>query len=351
MSRYAFALALWTATVAPVGMAPGVWAVRMPHNPIITAAMLPGEDGGNINGPSMIRVPDWVPNPLGRYYLYFAHHNGKYIRLAYADRSEGPWKIHPGGVLNIRDQKAVTGHVASPDVVVDRPAHRVYLFYHGKTGVPASERDDEESGQQSSVAVSEDGIHFTRRDVVVGPAYLRVFQHRNTWYAVTGRGALLKAASPGARFQPVGQLIGPEIPASLDPALRGEPGAKSDRPARGADRYSVRHSGTDMVGDRLTIYFTCVGHRPERILATFVDLEGAPETWRARGSVEVLRPEEIWEGAHLSLRYSQGGISHAPENGIRDPAVFRENGRAWLLYSTAGEHGIGIAELHYGETR
>ena len=39
----------------------------------------------NINGPSLIRVPDWLPNPLGQYYLYFAHHKGDHMRLAYAD--------------------------------------------------------------------------------------------------------------------------------------------------------------------------------------------------------------------------------------------------------------------------
>ena len=26
----------------------------------------------NINGPSLVRVPEWVENPLGKYYLYFA---------------------------------------------------------------------------------------------------------------------------------------------------------------------------------------------------------------------------------------------------------------------------------------
>jgi hypothetical protein len=39
--------------------------------------------GSNINGPSLIKVPRWVKNPLGKYYLYFADHNVKYIRLAY----------------------------------------------------------------------------------------------------------------------------------------------------------------------------------------------------------------------------------------------------------------------------
>jgi hypothetical protein len=42
---------------------------RFAENPIIRPAMLPGRDGDNINGPSLIRVPDWVRKPLGRYYL------------------------------------------------------------------------------------------------------------------------------------------------------------------------------------------------------------------------------------------------------------------------------------------
>ena len=42
---------------------------RLEGNPIIRPEMLPGPDGENINGPSLIRVPSWVKNPLGRYYL------------------------------------------------------------------------------------------------------------------------------------------------------------------------------------------------------------------------------------------------------------------------------------------
>ncbi len=45
--------------------------------------------GHNIQGPSLIKVPDWVATPLGRYYLYFADHKGSYIRLAYADEITG----------------------------------------------------------------------------------------------------------------------------------------------------------------------------------------------------------------------------------------------------------------------
>jgi hypothetical protein len=42
---------------------------QMADNPIIRADMK-DSPGTNINGPSLIRVPEWVEEPLGRYYLY-----------------------------------------------------------------------------------------------------------------------------------------------------------------------------------------------------------------------------------------------------------------------------------------
>src|SRR5262245_51861683 len=75
---------------------------RFPENPLVTPASSP-TIGENINGPSLISVPAWVDKPLGRYYLYFSHHAGKFIRLAYADRLMGPWKIHEAGTLRIEE--------------------------------------------------------------------------------------------------------------------------------------------------------------------------------------------------------------------------------------------------------
>jgi hypothetical protein len=124
-----FCALLWAAVAGAAE--PPIVATRSPSSPIITSALLPGDDGASINGPSMIRVPDWVPNPLGKYYLYFAHHAGKYLRLAYADQPEGPWKFHTGGVLQLADQRVVSGHIASPEVIVDNENRRIVLFYHG----------------------------------------------------------------------------------------------------------------------------------------------------------------------------------------------------------------------------
>ncbi|MBI2946207.1 MAG: hypothetical protein HYY23_01070, partial [Verrucomicrobia bacterium] len=80
--RLALLLCLWW--VLAVSIQAGSRIERLQGNPIIRPEMLPGKDGNNINGPSLIRVPGWVKSPLGRYYLYFAHHSGQYIRLAYA---------------------------------------------------------------------------------------------------------------------------------------------------------------------------------------------------------------------------------------------------------------------------
>jgi hypothetical protein len=59
--------------------------------------------GTNINGPSLIRVPGFVAQPLGKYYLYFAHHKGSYIRLAYADNVEGPYTVYTPGALQLSE--------------------------------------------------------------------------------------------------------------------------------------------------------------------------------------------------------------------------------------------------------
>ncbi len=330
----------------PLVSSPVIRAERVADRPIIAPSMLPGDDGESINGPSLIRVPDWVPSPLGRYYLYFAHHNGKYIRFAYADDIAGPWTLVTGGVLPLAGQKVLSGHVASPEAVIDERTRQIYLFTHG----PPREG---KGSQISTVAVSKDGRTFRDLGVVVGPAYLRVFGREGVWYALNGSGMLYRTMELGTPFQPVGQVIGQDILDALDPWLRGEPGAERPelRPKSGDGRYDIRHVGTDLHQGRLYVYFSCLKHRPERIIATAIDLRGPPESWKARGVFEVLQPERPWEGADLPLAYSRGGSTikygYSRVRELRDPGVYREGDEAWLLYSAAGEYGIGLAKLHY----
>ena len=73
---------------------------RLLDHPLISPDIHPSI-GENIQGPSLIKVPDWVPNKMGEYYLYFADHKGLYIRLAYADSITGPWQVYEPGSLQI----------------------------------------------------------------------------------------------------------------------------------------------------------------------------------------------------------------------------------------------------------
>lgn len=285
-------------------------AIRFPENPIIHAG-LADEIGRNINGPSLIRVPDWVPNPLGRYYLYFAHHQGTFIRLAYADSLHGPWKIYRGGVLRVEDT-ACRGHIASPDVHVRAEERTIRMYFHGVT--PA--------GQRSFLATSPDGLHFHARPEVLGPYYFRVFQHATAWFAIAkttevpGGGVLLRS------------------PDGLQPFERGPDILPNQR-----------HVAVRKQDQTLHIFFSRGEDCPERILVSTMSLAGDWKTWQPAEPVEVLRPATPAEGAHLPVQPSRFGAVHEPVHELRDPTIYEEADRSFLLYTGAGESNICGAEL------
>jgi len=73
-------------------------------------------------------VPDLLPAPLGRYnYMYFAHHAGTFIRLAYDDQLQGPRQIFEPGTLQLSDTEAFHDHIASPDVHVDNATRQIRM--------------------------------------------------------------------------------------------------------------------------------------------------------------------------------------------------------------------------------
>lgn len=148
-----------------------MFCTRFENAPLITPASSPSI-GENINGPTLMRVPHFVQNPLGKYYLYFAHHNGKSIRMAYANSPAGPFTVYEPGALQLEDVErpgGFFGHIASPDIYVEEKEERIYLFFHGL--YPSA------FGQRTGVAVSADGIHFSLvRPDEIGSFYLRVFR-------------------------------------------------------------------------------------------------------------------------------------------------------------------------------
>jgi hypothetical protein len=286
-----------------------------------------GRIGANVQGPSLIRVPEWVANPLGRYYLYFAHHNGDHIRLAYADALAGPWRVYEPGSLQHTESffppeidPLVPGslpagfvepvpHIASPDVHVDERRREIRMYYHGIL---------KDLRQVTRGATSEDGLRFTAREEILGPPYFRVFDHGRMTYALAMPGRVLRSKGGLSGFE-----AGPRLFAS-----------------------NMRHSAVLVDGDELVVFYTNVGEEPpERVLVATIDLRPDWMDWRQSEPTEVLRPKRDYEGANLPLVPSIRGESNRPVNQLRDPAVYVEDGELYLLYSVAGERGIGIARV------
>lgn len=296
-------------------------AVRLPGNPIIRPGMpgLTGEDGANINGPSLIRVPPWAPKPLGKYYLYFAHHGGKYIRLAYADSLNGPWKIHAGGVLSLAEA-GFDDHVASPDVHVDNETRRIVMYYHGHGAAYRGL-----GFQPARVARSKDGLAFESWKQDLGDSYFRVFRWKSDCFALARLGKVYRAKSCAEPWAAAWEEGG--IPFAHHGGLL------------------PRHVAVLLEGDRLAVYFSRIGDAPEHLMVSEIKLDSDWKNWRASEPVTVLKPEESYEGVDLPVKISVGGLARGRVRELRDPAVYVEGDRKYLLYSVAGESGIAIAEL------
>jgi hypothetical protein len=314
---------------------------RLLDRPIIDPSTHPSI-GHNIQGPSLIRVPDWLPNPLGRYYLYFADHQGAYIRLAVADEILGPWRIHVPGSLQLAEsgflteppsvddvqidvvRKRIAGwglklsfdpipdmlipHIASPDVHVDHARREIVMYYHGL----------EQFGLQvTRTAVSTDGLTFLPLKETVRQPYLRAFPHRGITYAIT---------MPGNFYR------------SVDGRTGWERGPTLFEP-------NMRHCAVVLTGSKLSVFWTRVGDLPEAILLSTIDVSGDWDTWRQTDHGVVLHPEHDWEGANQPLIESERGQSVGLVNQLRDPCIFIEDETTYLLYSVAGESGIAIAEV------
>ena len=314
---------------------------RLVDRPIIGPELHPSI-GVNIQGPSLIRVPDWVEGRLGAYYLYFADHKGSYIRLAYADALTGPWHVHPPGCLTLAQSgfpteslivsdeevarfearyralgvtishdmrsELTTPHIASPDVHVDERARRIVMYFHGL---------EHPGNQVSRVALSNDGIHFTSRPEVIGPSYMRIFPHDGRVYALAMPGLLSRSADGFGGFE-----TGPTVFNS-----------------------NMRHAAVLKRDGALFVFWTEVGEAPERIKLSRIALDRDWSEWRDEAPIEVMRPLRPWEGADAPLVPSVRSTAYGRVNQLRDPAVYEEDGVTYLLYAVGGESGIAIARV------
>ncbi len=302
---------------------------RLINNPII----YPEIDetlSHNINGPSLIRIPNWIENPLGKYYLYFANHKGSYIYLAYADNLEGPWRIYRKGTLQLEEslfsttpsvqvpkfaKEAVkhgsderTPHISSPDVHVHEDTKEIRMYYHGLQS---------DGYQTSRVAHSKDGIHFIPEPEIISFSYLRVFKFTAWYYGMCMPGIFYRSRNGISNWE-------------RGPILFNR---------------NMRHSALRVDENLLQVFWTRVGDSPERILLSTIDLSKEWSEWKESLPIEILTPEKDWEGGNLSVEPSFRGPINESVCQLRDPAIYEEKDKIFLLYAIAGESGIAIAEL------
>jgi len=292
---------------------------RFNSNPLITTDT-DNSIGKNINGPSIIRAPDWIKNPLGNYYMYFGHHGGSFIRLAYSNSLEGPWNVYPPGTLHLNDTQFDV-HIASPDVHVDSNNEKIVMYYHGRSE-KQFDIDGYKTNQATDVAVSNNGIKFESFDATLGTAYFRVWKYNNKYYSIGDRGHLFVSND------------------MFEPFKRKQEIFPKNR------HFAVRKMDNDL----LQVFLSRRGDRPERLMVSYIDLSLPHEKWRAdpHPPESVLWPLLEYEGGNEPIEPYRGYFGR-DENAfyreLRDPAVFEENNETYLFYSFGGEKGIAGGKL------
>ena len=280
----------------------GNW--KYPDPLIIKPNMLLNKEGNNINGPSLIKVPNWVKNPLGKYYLYFSHHDGKYIRMAYSDNVEGPYTVYNNGTLKLEDTPG-RDHIASPDVHVDNDNQEIIMYYH----TPYND------WQYTFKSTSKDGIDFKSENENLGLFYFRVFKWNNRTFSI----AKNKNAS-GISYEFINNKW-VEQKTNFIP--------------------NMRHAAVLVENNKVYVFYSIVGEAPESIYCSQVDIDN---NWELSNTEIILKPTYNYEGSDIPLKPSSFGSGIGNE--LRDPCIFVENNKKYILYTVAGEAGIAIGKLY-----
>lgn len=339
--RHLALIALMIGLSVPIASAQLVSTSRLNKSqPIINQSMFEAvgsnSDGDNINGPSVIRVPDWIdandrPDASAQYYMYFAHHGGSYIRMAWAADLEGPWTLFntgsagdatvngmatPGnGVLDLDlndggisiPNSSTSGafarasdHMASPDVRIDNVNERIAMYFHATSST---------GGQKTFVATSADGLNFNLPaddgqaghgpvDVIPGHFYFRTFEIAGRAFAYSNRAELYRGPAQTNAGQPAtlanandegGLWNPPGTPNStaeywqrMDTSSNPIENLYDNILNEGANdprHFAVLHNPASDP-DRIYIAYSARKDAPESILLSVVDLAGLSESER-----------------------------------------------------------------------
>ncbi|MDJ0638553.1 MAG: hypothetical protein QNJ20_06945 [Paracoccaceae bacterium] len=286
--------------------------------------------GQNTNGPCVVRVPEWVTNPLARFYMYFAHHTGTYIRMAVSDDLLGPWRVVDTPPLHLSEtrfaQEPVThqtatgdvvtepAHIASPDVHILEESRQIVMLFHGL---------NEDGNQTTGIATSTDGATFSTEgfETDVAPPYLRLCSVGGRFIGVSWGGQIFTSDSPFGPFE-------------KGPPLLERPNGPGLIP---------RHPALVWRNNRLHCFYSLIGDCPERIWHVAAKPGVTWDDWQLGEPHTLLAPEVEWEGSELPKFPSRIGAATKIENALRDPFVCENH----IFYVGGGESCIAAAHLHW----
>ncbi len=271
-----------------------------------------------------------LPNPIDRFYMYYAPHHSHGMGLATAPHPEGPWTPYPGNpLLRLADAPGLRTHISSPELVYrpERPEAPFWLYFHGRAAPRGG-------GQQTCVAASADAVHWrllSPEPVLTATAgqtgeantaaYARIWQQDGWLYALYKAETVhcLAHSRDGIAWEhwPRNPLMRPE-------AEHGEYGR-------------IRHTGILAENGTLSIFYCTPTRddlsREEIKLASF---DAGADDWDEWGPLRrhgiVLSPELEWEAGDL-----------------RDPYPLRHDGSLYLYYVGGHEQGVGLARAPAGQ--
>jgi hypothetical protein len=337
-------------------------------NPIIDKVLFEqngiASDGENINGPCVIRLPDWLHiekrvHPSANYYLYFGHHHGAYIRMAWAASLTGKWTLYNAdstvlpskrGVFGLYDKKnenkifpgndiVISSHIASPIVLIDNKKEQFVLFFHGQTKLISETKND----QRTFVCYSNNGINFQNNisPVMLGGSYFAPFNYKKQWYSFSNGGLFheapkVKGFDAAPRDFDYSKMLWSTRRDFFEKAIT----------ETGNPNFRVRHLTTFLENNILHIFFSSSHDTPERIYYTQSILNSDSKSWSSQSFQCVMQAKEVWEGGNLIPKLSEGGAAKTILNEVRDPFIFKDyDGKIYLFYCAGGERGIGMAQV------
>ncbi len=352
------------------------------EEPIITKQMFVDAgamdtDGDNINGMSVIRIPDWISKdkraaPNAKYYMYFANHIGTYIRMAWAEKVEGPWTLYnvsaelnptDKGVLalstevskgkfkpfvRVSPELRIENHVASPAAIVDNENKRIILYFHaGDSFIKDATKDV--SPQRTYISHSADGLDFNGNiaPAMLGGSYFAPFAYKGDWYAMGNNGTFNIAPKDKDIWnidpkRDVEEFFWASGSKMLRIHLNKYCKEKNISPV-----IYPRHCGVYVDGDILYVVYSAKDDSPERIYYSTIDLsKGDHSSWVPEGVKIIMQAEKEWEGADLDAQLARKGRARTELNDVRDPHIFKDkDGSLYLFYAGGGERAIGVAAM------